>query len=160
MEVYIDIPLYLNLILSSNQLDFGELDEAGEALSIDVYIRSNIKSWKISAKATYASLTWGAEPEGSWVAPALGSTLTQIPYKVSFADFNPTQVLFPLSTLPINMENTLYTFNRITSSGEGIGTDRNREKFTFTVQVDPRAPSDFWEAGKYQDSITLTVTAQ
>jgi hypothetical protein len=160
MEVYIDIPLHLSLNLSSPEFNFGELDEAGETQSIDVYLRANIKSWKITAKATYASLTWGAAPGGTWAAPGVGATLIQIPYRVSFADFNPSQLLFPLAALPVNVERTLYTFTRRTTAGEGSGDYANSEKFVFTVKVDPKATSAIWQSGEYRDTILLTVTAQ
>lgn len=160
MEVYIDIPLYLNLNLSSSELNFGELDEAGESQSIDVFIRANIKSWKITAKATYASLTWGAATGETWVAPTPGATLIQIPYKVSFADNNPYQILFPQAALPVNVENLLYTFTRRTVAGEGVGDYANSEKFIFTVKVDPKGASAIWQSGEYQDIILLTVTTQ
>jgi len=159
MEVYIDIPLYLNLNLSNTELNFGELDEAGETQSIDVFIRANIKSWKITAKATYASLTWGAPAGETWATPAQGATLIKIPYKVSFADNNPYQVLFPLATLPVNAERVLYTFSRRTVAGEGVGDYANSEKFIFTVKVDPKDASAIWQSGEYQDIILLTVTA-
>jgi len=158
MEVYIDVPLHLELVLSNTQVDFGELDEAGEEISIDVNIRSNIKSWKVSAKATYASLTWGAEPDGTWVVPT--APLKQISYKVTFSDTSPVQTLFSLATLPVNVDQTLYTFTRRTNTDD-LTTDltTKREKFSFTVHVDPKAPTADWEAGEYQDTITLTVTS-
>lgn len=151
MEVYIDIPTYLELMLFPSKLDFGELDEAVVTKSIDVYIRSNIKSWKITAKATYASLTL--------VPPS--DPLIKIPYKVSFADFSPSQVLIQSTELTANTEKDLYTFNRITSSGEGPDDlNKNKEKFTFTVEVDPMGASDVLTAGTYEDTITFTVIKQ
>ncbi len=153
MEVYLDIPLHLSLNLSSNVLAFGELSEAGEEGSITLNIRSNTKSWKISAKATYAALTWGATAGEAWVAPAPGATLIKIPYRVSFADTDPYLVLFPLATLTANLDKTLYSFTRKTTGG------LNGENFSFTVHVDPKAASTVWESGEYQDIILLTVTA-
>ena len=153
MEVYIDVPLHLNLTLSSTLINLGELDEAGEASSIGVNIRANTKSWKISATATYGKLTWGAEPGLTWAAPAPGATLIQIPYRVSFADNDPYQVLFPLTALPANLDTILYNFTRKTTGGA------NGEDFTFMVHVDPKGASDNWDAGEYQDTILLTVTA-
>ncbi len=152
MEVYIDVALHLNLNLSTNLLALGELDEAGEEASIGVNIRANTKSWKISAKATYGKLTWGSAPEGTWTPPS-GGTLIQVPYRVLFADNIPYQVLFPLAALPANADTTLYSFTRKTDGGA------NGEDFTFTVHVDPKAVSDVWEGGEYQDTILLTVTA-
>ncbi len=153
MEVYIDVPLHLNLSLSSSLLALGELDPAGENASIGINIRANTKSWKISAKATYASLTRGADSGGSWTAPLPGATLIQIPYKVSFIDNDPYQVLFPLAALPVNIDTTLYSFTRKTTGGT------NGEDFTSTVLVEPKGASDNWESGEYQDMILLTVTA-
>ena len=152
MEVYIDVSLHLNLNLSTTLLALGELDEAGEEASIGINIRANTKSWKISAKPTYASLTWGADPGGTWIAPSSG-TLIQIPYRVLFADNIPYQVLFPLAALPANVDTTLYSFTRKTDGGT------NGEDFTFTVHVDPKGISDVWQSGEYQDTIMLTVTA-
>ena len=156
MEVYIDVPLHLNLELSPNTIDFGELDETGEEISIDVKIRSNIRSWKVSAKATYASLTWGSEPGEAWIAPAPGAILVQIPYKVQFLDKTPVQTLFALASLPANVEQTLYAFNRRTNTDDPL---TKKENFSFTVHIDPKSPSADWGAGEYQDTIMLTVTS-
>jgi len=156
LEVYIDIPLHLDIDPSPTEIDLGYLPESGTSVEINLNIRANKKPWTLSAKATYASLTWGAKIGGTWIAPGTGntiSTLVQIIYKVSLVDKSSSEVLFPMASLSANIDKLLYTFNRKTTGGDG------GEDFTFTVDLPPMSGTDDWESGKYQDTIMFTITA-
>jgi len=151
LEVYIDIPLHLDLNLSSTAIALEELAESGESSFITFNIRANKTPWTLSAKATYAALTWGSKLGGTWTAPA--TPLSQIPYKVSLVDESSSEVLFPLASLPVNINQALKVFTRKTTGGA------NGENFTFTLAVDPMSATDDWESGIYQDTIVFTITA-
>jgi len=137
-----------HLSVSVTDLAFGEIDYVnGESGDITITARANVKSWKLSATATYGKLTWGGA--SSW---GTADEATQIPYTVSLADSGST-VLFPAAALTKATDTELETFSRKTTGGAG------GEAFTLTVDVAAPAGNDDWVYGVYKEEIKITVTA-
>lgn len=113
-----------------------------------INVRSNVKDWTMSAKATYGKLTWAGATEFVGYDDTL-----QIPYTIKLADDTATTLYGPLSFAAADTYVDLEVFNYKTSGG-AAGDD-----FTLTVAVPAQTAGEDWEFGFYQDVITITVAA-
>jgi len=137
--------LVLSDLLTS--LDLGEIaDGAADSGDITFKIRSNQKSWKVSAKSTYGSkLTYGGKTE--WTT---ADTNIQIPYTIKLVDGTPTE--YATVTSLTTSDQVLNTFTRKTSGGA------NGESFKLSVAVAALTGDDN-TYGVYKDTITITIAA-
>lgn len=138
-----------HLSVAVTDLALAEINyTSGATGDIAITARANVKSWKLSATATYGKLTWGGEE--TW-DPADADEDAQIGYTVALK--SGATVLFPAAALTKATETTLSTFARKTTGGAG------GEAFTLAVTVAAPAGNDDWVYGVYKEEIKIIVTA-
>jgi len=147
--VIASVPSKLEVTDLLAELDLGSIDSgAADSGDITFKIRSNQKSWKVSAKSTYGSkLVYGGTVT-EWTLASKDETI-YIPYTVKLVDGASAE--YTAVTTLTTADQVLNTFNRKTTGGA------TPENFKLSVSVAANSADHVY--GFYQDTITITIAA-